>query len=269
MKADTVSRVIESRHVGFVVGEIVDGYTFWETLTISDGFGLQKVDTGVAPVSTALGVLGMPGQTAYTGLLNIGQPKQGETLVVAAAAGPVGSLVGQIGKLYGCRVVGIAGGAEKCRFVSGELGFDVALDHRADDLADQLRSACPSGIDIYFENVGGHVWNAVFPLLNDFARIPVCGLVAHYSDVGPPAGPDRLVQLMHAALVKRFTIRGFIVSDFDSQIDDFRRDVTGWLKAGKIKYREHLVDGLENAPAAFIGLLHGLNFGKLLVKVAD
>jgi NADPH-dependent curcumin reductase CurA len=210
MKGDTVSRVVESRHADLKVGDIVDGYNFWETFTVSNGTGLRKVAPDVAPSSAALGVLGMPGQTAYTGLLNIGRPHQGDTLVVAAASGPVGSLVGQIGKLHGCRVVGVVGGAEKCRYVREELGFDVALDHLDSGLPEQLRCACPNGIDIYFENVGGHVWNAVFPLLNDFARIPVCGLVAHYSDVGPPDGPDRLVAFMRAVLTKRWTVQGFI-----------------------------------------------------------
>jgi NADPH-dependent curcumin reductase CurA len=269
MKGDTVSRVVESRHADLKVGDIVDGYNFWETFTVSNGTGLRKVAPGVAPSSAALGVLGMPGQTAYTGLLNIGRPQQGETLVVAAASGPVGSLVGQIGKLHGCRVVGVAGGAEKCRYVTEELGFDVALDHLDTGLPEQLRCACPNGIDIYFENVGGHVWNAVIPLLNDFARIPVCGLVAHYSDVGPPDGPDRLVAFMRAVLTKRWTVQGFIVSDFDAQIEDFRRDVSAWLQAGKIKYREDIVEGLANAPIAFIGLLKGRNFGKLLVRVSQ
>jgi NADPH-dependent curcumin reductase CurA len=269
MKGDTVSRVVESRHADLKVGDIVDGYNFWETFTVSNGTGLRKVAPDVAPSSAALGVLGMPGQTAYTGLLNIGRPQQGETLVVAAASGPVGSLVGQIGKLHGCRVVGVAGGAEKCRYVTEELGFDVALDHLDTGLPEQLRCACPNGIDIYFENVGGHVWNAVFPLLNDFARIPVCGLVAHYSDVGPPDGPDRLVAFMRAVLTKRWTVQGFIVSDFDAQIEDFRRDVSAWLQAGKIKYREDIVEGLANAPMAFIGLLKGRNFGKLLVRVSQ
>jgi NADPH-dependent curcumin reductase CurA len=269
MKGDTVSRVVESRHAYLKVGDIVDGYNFWETFTVSNGIGLRKVDLNVAPISAALGILGMPGQTAYTGLLNIGRPKQGETLVVAAASGPVGSLVGQIGKLHGCRVVGVVGGAEKCRYVTEELGFDVVLDHLDSGLPEQLRCACPKGIDIYFENVGGHVWNAVIPLLNDFARIPVCGLVAHYSDVGPPDGPDRLVAFMRAVLTKRWTVQGFIVSDFDAQIEDFRRDVSAWLQAGKIKYREDIVEGLANAPMAFIGLLKGRNFGKLLVRVSQ
>jgi len=273
MEGGAVSRVVQSRHPGFQVGGIVQGRTGWQSHAVSDasalGTPLQKVDPEIAPISTALGVLGMPGMTAYTGLLNIGQPKAGETLVVAAASGPVGSLVGQIGKLKGCRVVGIAGGADKVRYLKEELGFDVALDHKASDFAAQLAIACPRGIDIYFENVGGHVWEAVFPLLNDFARVPVCGLIAHYNEEGAGPGPDRLPMTMRAVLSKRLALRGFIVSDFAAQAGDFRRDVAAWLKAGEIKYREDIVEGLENAPAAFIGLLKGQNFGKLVVKVAD
>lgn len=269
MEGGAVSRVVASRHPGFAVGDIVQGRTGWQTHAISTGDTLQKVDPQAAPISTAVGVLGMPGMTAYTGLLNIGQPKAGETLVVAAASGPVGSLVGQIGKLKGCRVVGIAGGADKVAYIRDELGFDVVLDHKAPDFAAQLAAACPDGIDIYFENVGGHVWSAVFPLLNDFARVPVCGLIAHYNEEGPQPGPDRLPMTMRAVLSKRLTLRGFIVSDFAAQAAEFRRDVAAWLKAGKITYKEDVVVGLENAPAAFIGLLKGKNFGKLVVKVAD
>ncbi|MBK8157643.1 MAG: NADP-dependent oxidoreductase [Rhodospirillaceae bacterium] len=269
MVGGAVSRVLQSHHADFNPGDFVQGRTGWQSHAISNGADLQKVDPRLAPISTALGVLGMPGMTAYTGLLNIGQPKPGETLVVAAATGPVGSLVGQIGKLKGCRVVGIAGGADKVRYLTDELGFDVALDHRAPDFAAQLAKAAPRGIDVYFENVGGHVWEAVFPLLNDFARVPVCGLIAHYNEEGLRPGPDRLPQLMRAVLSKRLNLRGFIVSDFAAQADDFRRDVAAWLKAGAIKYKEDIVVGLENAPDAFIGLLKGRNFGKLLVKVAD
>jgi NADPH-dependent curcumin reductase CurA len=273
MEGGAVSRVVQSGHPNFQIGEIVQGRTGWQSHAVSDGTALgaplQKVDPALAPISTAVGVLGMPGMTAYTGLLNIGQPKKGETLVVAAASGPVGSLVGQIGRLKGCRVVGIAGGAAKVRYLREELGFDAALDHKAPDFAAQLVAACPQGIDIYFENVGGHVWEAVFPLLNDFARIPVCGLIAHYSEEGMAPGPDRLPMTMRAVLSKRLTLRGFIVRDFAAQAEDFRRDVASWLKAGEIKYREDIVDGLEKAPEAFIGLLKGRNFGKLVVKVSD
>jgi hypothetical protein len=228
---------------------------------------VQKVDPAVGPISNFIGVLGMPGLTAYGGLLNFGRPQRGETLVVAAASGAVGSVVGQIGKIKGCRVIGIAGGERKCRFVKDELGFDECLDHRAPDLAARLREACPRGIDIYFENVGGVVFDAVLPLLNNFARIPVCGLIAHYNATGLPAGRDRVPLLMRQILVKRLTFRGFIVSDFASQVGDFVREMTGWLGDGRMKYREDITDGLENAPRELIGLLKGENFGKKLIRV--
>ena len=269
MVGGAVSRVIASRHAGFAVGEIVQGRTGWQSHAISDGSGLVKVDPNLAPISTALGILGMPGMTAYVGLRNIGQPKPGETLVVAAASGAVGSLVGQIAKLQGCRVIGIAGDAAKLRYIRDSLGFDVALDHHAPDFAQQLAAACPKGIDIYWENVGGVVWDAVFPLLNDFARVPVCGLIAHYNDTAPPPGPDRTVQLMRAVLSKRLILRGFIVTDFAAQQADFLREVGTWLRDGRIGHKEDVVTGLENAPEAFIGLLKGRNFGKLLVKVSS
>lgn len=267
MVGGTVSEVVESKLQGFAAGDIVQGYAGWQDYAVSDGAGLRKLDPGVAPVQTSLGVLGMPGMTAYTGLMNIGQPKPGETVVVAAATGPVGSMVGQIAKLKGCRAVGIAGGPEKCRHLIEDLGFDAAIDHRSPDMPERLAQACPNGIDVYFENVGGAVWSAVFPLLNDFARIPVCGLVAHYNDTAPPPGPDRLPQLMSAVLSRRLTLRGFIVGDFASQAEDFGREASQWLREGRIKYREDVVEGLENAPQALIGLLQGHNFGKLLVRV--
>jgi NADPH-dependent curcumin reductase CurA len=228
----------------------------------------SRVYQSLRPISYALGALGMPGLTAYTGLLNIGQPKPGEILVVAAASGAVGSVVGQLGKIKGCRLVGIAGGADKCAYVKKELGFDECLDHRQPNLPEQLKSACPSGIDIYFENVGGKVFDAVLPLLNDFARIPVCGLIAHYNATELPAGPDRIPLLMPSILTKRFTFRGFIVSDFASQFPQFLADMVPWLKAGKVKYREDFTDGLENAPRELIGLLRGENFGKKIIRVS-
>jgi NADPH-dependent curcumin reductase CurA len=224
---------------------------------------LRKLDPAAAPVSTALGVLGMPGMTAYVGLLEIGQPKPGETVVVAAASGAVGSVVGQIAKIRGCRAVGIAGGAEKCRFVAGELGFDACVDHRAPDFASRLEAACPKGIDVYFENVGGVVQQTVWPLLNDFARVPVCGLIAQYNATTAAPGPD-----MVSVLRKRLLLRGFIVSDFAARQADFLRDAGEWLRTGRLKYREDIVDGLEKAPAAFLGLLQGRNFGKMLVRTA-
>ena len=210
----------------------------------------------------------MPGMTAYAGLLEIGRPKAGETVAVAAATGPVGSLVGQIARLKGARAVGIAGGPEKCAYLTETLGFDAAVDHRADDFPEALARACPDGIDVYFENVGGAVFDAVLPLLNDFARVPVCGLVSGYNLSELPPGPDRSPLLMRAVLTKRLTLRGFIVWDFAALQDDFLRDVGGWLRAGRVQGREDVVEGLENAPTAFAGMLRGANFGKLVVKVS-
>jgi NADPH-dependent curcumin reductase CurA len=267
MEGGTVGEVVVSNHPDYTPGDFVLSHSGWQEYAIADGDGVRKLDPNLAPLSTALGVLGMPGMTAYTGLLNIGQPKPGETVVVAAAAGPVGSLVGQIAKIKGCHVVGIAGGPEKCAYLLNELGFDAAIDHRTPDMPRRLAEACPNGIDVYFENVGGEVWNAVFPLLNDFARIPVCGLVAHYNDTTLPPGPDQTPLLMRAILSKRLTLRGFIVRDFASQADEFRREVGTWLREGRIKYREDVVEGLESAPEAFIGMLKGRNFGKMLVRV--
>ena len=267
MVGGTVSEVVVSRHPDFQAGDIVLGHAGWQDYALSTGGDLRRLDPSQAPVSTALGILGMPGMTAYTGLVNIGQPKAGETLVVAAASGPVGSAVGQIAKLKGCRVVGVAGGPGKCRYLIDELGFDAAVDHRSPGMAQQLRDICPNGIDIYFENVGGAVWDAVFPLLNDFARVPVCGLVAHYNDSGLPQEPDRTSLLMRAILTKRLTLRGFIVGDFASQAELFQLEVSQWLREGRIRYREDVVDGLENAPEAFMGMLKGRHFGKLLVRI--
>ncbi len=265
----TVSEVVASNNPKFAVGGIVLAFGGWQEYSVSEGNGLKKLDPAAGPVSAALGVLGMPGLTAYAGLLNIGQPKAGETLAVAAAAGPVGSAVGQIAKIKGCRVVGIAGGPKKVDYLRNELGFDAALDHRSPRLKEELKTACPNGIDIYFENVGGAVWDAVFPLLNNFARVPVCGLVANYNATSLPEGPDRSPALMRGILAKRLRVQGFIVYDFAQQTEDFLRDAGGWIREGKLKYREDIVEGLENAPQAFIGLFKGANFGKLLVKVSD
>ncbi len=269
MEGGTVSEVVKSNISSFKPGDVVLSYGGWQEYSISDGTGLRKLEESAAPITTALGVLGMPGMTAYVGLLNIGLPKPGETVVVAAATGPVGSLVGQIAKIKGARAIGIAGGADKCRAVIEEFGFDAALDHRAARFSEELAEACPHGIDVYFENVGGRVWQGAYPLLNDFARVPVCGLIAHYNMTQPPDGPDRVPELMMQILRKRWNIRGFIVTDFADQAGDFYRDMSQWLKDGRIKYREDIVDGLDLAPEAFIGLLKGKNFGKLLVRVAQ
>jgi NADPH-dependent curcumin reductase CurA len=263
MVGGTVGEVVESRNAKFAVGDIVLGYGGWQDYALSSGVGLRKLDPAAAPITTALGVLGMPGMTAWAGLLEIGQPKPGETVAVAAASGAVGSVVGQIAKIKECRAVGIAGGPDKCRYVVEELGFDACVDHRAADFARRLDAACPAGIDVYFENVGGAVQQAVWPLLNDFARIPVCGLIAQYNATAPIPGPD-----MFSVLRKRLTLRGFIVTDFAAREADFQREASAWVRSGRLRYREDVVDGLENAPAAFLGLLQGKNFGKLLVKVA-
>ena len=268
MEGGTVAEVIASNNPKFAKGDIVLSHSGWQTHALSDGKGLRKIDPRVAPISTAVGVLGMPGMTAYSGLHEIGKPQPGETLVVAAASGAVGSAVGQIAKIAGARAVGIAGGAEKCRYVKDELGFDDCLDHRDPDLAGKLKDACPKGIDVYFENVGGKVWDAVLPRLNAFARIPVCGLIADYNLMsGDAPGPNRAPALMRAILVKRLTIRGFIVRDFASLHEAFQRDMSQWLRAGKVKHREFVTEGLASAPEAFMGLLKGANFGKQLVRV--
>ncbi len=268
MTGEVVGRVVVSRALGFAEGDLVAGRTGWQSWAVGDAKTVRKLpETGAAP-STAIGVLGMPGMTAWTGLHNIGQPKPGETVVVAAAVGPVGSMVGQIARLRGARAVGIAGGAAKCAYLRDELGFDAAVDHRDPDMARHLAEACAKGIDVYYENVGGAVWDAVFPLLNPFARIPVCGLVANYNMTELPPGPDRTAAVMRAVLTKRLRIQGFIVSDFHAQEPEFLREAGGWLREGKIKHREDITEGLENAPQAFMAMLKGGNFGKTLVRVA-
>lgn len=270
MVGGAVSRVEVSKHPDFQVGDWVLASSGWQDYSLSDGTGIRNLGPQFPHPSRALGVLGMPGFTAYMGLLDIGQPKAGETIVVAAASGAVGSVVGQIGKLKGCKVIGVAGGAEKCRYVVEELGFDACLDHRATDFAQQLEKVCTKGIDIYYENVGGAVFDAVLPLLNPRARIPVCGLIARYNDTALPDGPDRLPLLQSIILRKRIRMQGFIIfDDYAPHFGDFLQQMTPWVEQGKIKFREDLVDGLENAPQAFIGLLEGKNFGKLVIRVSN
>ncbi len=267
MVGGTVGEVVESRHPGFARGDLALGIGGWQEFAVLAGSTLRKVDPTLGPASLALGVLGSNGLTAYAGLLDIGRPQQGETVVVAAASGGVGSLVGQIARIKGARAVGIAGGPEKCTFVRNELGFDDCLDHRRPDLSDQLARACPNGIDVYFENVGGAVWEAVLPSLNDFARVPVCGLISQYTDTAPPPGPNQVPGLMRAVLTKRLTLRGFLSGDYAGMHDQFFADMSGWLRAGKIRYREDVTEGLENAPQALLTMLSGRNFGKVLVRV--
>jgi NADPH-dependent curcumin reductase len=270
MVGGTVCRVESSRHRDYAGGDLVVAYSGWQDYAISNGAGLMKLSPGVARPSQALGVLGMPGFTAYMGLLDIGKPQPGETVVVAAATGAVGSAVGQIAKLKGCRVVGVAGGPEKCNFAVEELGFDACVDHRGENLREKLKNACPKGVDVYFENVGGAVLEAVLPLLNVHARVPVCGLIAYYNENKTPQGVDNLPLLMHILLVRRITMRGFIINlEYGSRFGEFFRAMSGWVAEGKIRDREDIVEGLENAPRAFIGLLEGRNFGKLIVRVAE
>jgi NADPH-dependent curcumin reductase CurA len=269
MTGQSVCEVTASEHPGYAAGEIVLAPTGWRTHAASDGTGLRKLDPDLAPVTTGLGVLGMPGFTAYAGLYVIGKPKPGETVVVAAASGPVGSLVGQLARMAGARAVGIAGGADKCRYVREELRFDAALDHRAPDLAQQLAAACPKGIDVYFENVGGAVWQAVLPLLNRFARVPVCGLVAQYNASGEAPGPNLLPATMREVLTKSLTLRGFINYEFAAEhFAPFLQTVSAAIKSGDVRYREDITDGIENAPATFLGMLEGKNFGKTLIRVS-
>ncbi|MGY4489853.1 NADP-dependent oxidoreductase [Pseudomonas sp. TE3610] len=270
MTGGAVSVVEQSRHPKYQVGDQVVGMTGWQSHSISNGDDLIVLPAGIPNPSLALGVLGMPGMTAYMGLTHIGQPKAGETVVVAAASGAVGSVVGQVAKLKGLKVVGVAGGADKCRYVVDELGFDACLDHKSPTFAQDLAKACDKGIDIYFENVGGAVFDAVMPLLNPCARIPVCGLIAQYNATELPAGPDRLSLLPRLLLTKRIRMQGFIVfDDFGDRQAEFIAAMLPWVRDGKVRYREDVVEGLENAPEAFIGLLQGRNFGKLVVKVSE
>jgi NADPH-dependent curcumin reductase CurA len=268
MPGESIGEIIASNHADFSLGEVVLAHTGWRTHAISQGEGVRRIEQGPLPVTTRLGVLGMPGFTAYAGMEAIGKPQRNETVVVAAASGPVGSLVGQLARIDGARAVGIAGGEKKCAYLKNELHFDAAVDHRSPDFRAALAAACPDGIDVYFENVGGEVWQAVLPLLNRFARVPVCGLVAQY-DGGPETqSPDQLAVTMRRILTQRILMRGFINYDFAREYHaDFLRDVEKWVSEGRIKYRETIVDGLENAPKAFIGMLTGQNFGKLLVRV--
>ena len=264
-----VGVVEASNNDQFKVGDYVMCATGWQSYCLSDGTGVMKLDPANAPISTGVGVLGMPGLTAYYGLLKIGEPKPGETVVVAAASGAVGSVVGQIAKIKGCRAIGIAGSRDKCAFVVKELGFDACINYKDPDFAAQLAAACPKGIDVYFENVGGKVFETVLPLLNDDARVPLCGLISQYNMTELPKGTNMLPALMRDMLTKRILMKGFIISYHFNLLPEFLKDVGGWIRGGQLKYREDIVEGIENAPEAFMGLLKGENFGKLLVRVAD
>ena len=268
MVGGTVTRVQASNHPDYQPGEWVLAQSGWQDYALSDGAGLLRLGPKPQHPSYSLGVLGMPGFTGYMGLLDIGQPKAGETVVVAAASGAVGAVVGQIAKIHGCKVVGIAGGADKCRYVVDELGFDDCLDHKSPDLAGRLARAVPQGIDVYFENVGGAVFDAVLPLLNPRARVPVCGLISAYNATSLPDGPDRLALLMRNILTKRLKVQGFIIfNEYAHRYGEFREAMEGLIAQGRIKYREDVVEGLENAPRGLIGLLKGENAGKRIVRV--
>ncbi|MEO9863111.1 MAG: NADP-dependent oxidoreductase [Yoonia sp.] len=269
MTAQVVAEVITSNLDGYAAGDLVLAGSGWQDYAISNGEQVINLGKDPANPSWALGILGMPGYTAYAGLLLIGDPKPGETVVVAAASGPVGATVGQIAKIKGCRVVGVAGGAEKCAHVVDNLGFDACIDHKADDFAEQLKAACPDGIDVYFENVGGKVLYGVLPLLNPFARMPVCGAVSWYNLPSLPEGPDMGPVILGTILRMKVKVEGFIIFDSFpmSTYNDFRRDMTEWLSQGKVQYKEQVVDGLENAPEALNDVLLGKSFGKVVVKV--
>lgn len=269
MTGQVVAEVIASDVTGFDVGDFVLNSSGWQDYAISDGNDVLNLGKTPERPSWSLGVLGMPGYTAYAGLLQIGEPKSSETLVVAAASGPVGATVGQIGKIKGCRVVGIAGGQKKCRHVVETLGFDVCIDHNADDFREQLSAACPDGIDVYYENVGGKVLYAVLPLLNAFARIPVCGVVSWYNLPGLPQGQDYGPMIMGTLLRMKVKMQGFIIYDSfpKSLYQEFVSNMNDWLDDGLVVYKEQLVDGLENAPKALNDVLTGKSFGKVVVKL--
>jgi NADPH-dependent curcumin reductase CurA len=264
MTGGIVGEVVKSNSARFAVGDIVEDRLGWQEYAIGGAASMRKVDPSLAPISTANGVLGMPGMTAYFGLLEVGQPKPGETIVVSAASGAVGQVVGQIGKIMGCRVVGIAGGTRKCTFVTGELGFDACVDYKAEkDLDAALRAACPNGIDVYFDNVGGEISDAVLRNINFFGRVALCGSISQYNATTPPMGP----RLLGTFVGKRVRAQGFIVTDFAGKYDAAMRQMGEWIRSGQLKYREDVVQGIDKAPRAFIGLLRGENFGKLLVKM--
>jgi NADPH-dependent curcumin reductase CurA len=260
-----IGEVVESKCAGFKAGDLVQGLLEWADYCVTDGKNLEKIDPTFAPITTALGILGMPGLTAYFGLLDIGQPKQGETVVVSGAAGAVGITAGQIAKIKGCRVVGIVGNDTKADYIKQELGFDEAINYHHANYADELRKACPKGVDIYFDNVGGTITDNVLKLINKHARIVLCGQISMYNLEEADTGPRNYMLL----LAKSALLKGFIVFDYSERYPEGIKQMAQWLKEGKIKYRENIVEGLENLPKALLGLFRGENIGKQLVKVSD
>jgi NADPH-dependent curcumin reductase CurA len=266
MVAGGVARVVESKNANFAVGDVVDVYMGWQEYVISNGRGVRKLDESVAPVSTALGVLGMTGITAYFGLLDVCNPKPGETVVVSGAAGAVGSIVGQIAKIKGCRTVGIAGGDDKCDWISTHCGYDAVFNYKTcDNYGAKLKELCPNGIDVYFDNVGGAITDAVFLQINTFARLSICGQISQYNNAKPEMGP----RLLGMLIVARAKAQGFLVTDYMPRFGEALAEMSAWLREGKLRYREDIVEGFENLPKAFIGLFHGENIGKRIVKVGS
>ena len=263
MVGGTVSEIVDSKHPDYRKGELVLAQGGWQAYSIGDGTGFRKLDAAEAPVTYALGVLGMPGQTAYCALLDIGKPKAGETVVISAASGAVGSVAGQIAKLKGCRAIGVAGSEDKCRYVVEELGFDACINRRTENLDEALKQHCPNGIDIYYDNTAGPILEAVMRRINLHARILLVGTIEQYNATGAPPGPN-----VRPLLVNRAKIEGFLIFDHGEHTDAFLREMSFWVREGKIRYREDVIEGLENAPRGLIGLLRGENFGKLIVKVA-
>ena len=260
-----VGKIVRSRTPAFTVGEVIEGPLGWQEFAVSDGNNLRRVDQSLGPLSTALGILGMPGMTAYFGFLEIGQPRPGDTVVVSAASGAVGQVVGQISKIMGCRTVGIAGTAEKVEYLKSDLGFDAGINYKTENVDAALAKVCPLGVDVYFDNVGGVITDAVFDHLNVGARISICGSISQYNQDEPEPGPRKMGLLVG----KQARAQGFLVGQFMNQHEEGRQRIAGWIKEGRIKYREDVVEGLENAPGAFIGLMRGENFGKLLVKISE
>jgi len=265
MPGGTVGRIVTSKRSNLAEGDIVVGSYGWQEYAVSDGRDVREIDPKLAPASTALGLLGMPGMTAYFGLLEIGHPKPGDTVVVSAASGAVGQVVGQIARIMDCRVVGIAGSEAKIRYIVDELGFDAGINYKTQDVMSALPSACPDGVDVYFDNVGGAVADAVLAHLASRARVVICGQISQYNLKKPELGP----RILGAFLMHQARAEGFTSAQFANHYDEGRRRLARWLNEGKLKYREDVVRGLENAPRAFIGLFKGENFGKLVVKVAD
>ena len=268
MLGGTVARVVRSNLAGFAVGDLVSSFNGWQDYALSDGAGVTIIDPALGRRSWALGVLGMPGFAGWHGLTRIARPKSGETVAVSAATGAVGAVVGQLAKLAGCRVVGVAGGPEKCAYAVQTLGYDACVDHTADDFSEQLKAACPDGVDVYFENVGGKVLFSMLSVLNTHARIPICGVIGQYNSLGA-SGPDQSPRLLGAILVKRLQVQGFIVGDHADEIPQFMGEVGPLVTQGKLVALEDIIDGLPGAPAAFLRLLQGKNFGKLIVHVAE